>query len=149
MTIDRDNMSPIDRTLSPNIAGRGREIKRWKSEDVVFKLLKNPIPVGADSIVEIVWALVAEINGNVVYSIQMERDDLRILSSLTGESLRVLQEDYGIRGFFSPIKVTMYGSGTRESLGEYLGGKSDDEIIGYLLDAALDSLDVIEDPEEF
>ena len=149
MTIDRDNMSPIDRTLSPNIAGKGREIKRWKSEDVVFKLLKNPIPVGEDSIVEIVWALVAEINGNVVYSIQMERDDLRILSSLTGESLRVLQEDYGIRGFFSPIKVTMYGSGTRESLGEYLGGKSDDEIIGYLLDAALDSLDVIEDPEEF
>ena len=149
MTIDRDNMSPIDRTLSPNIAGRGREIKRWKSEDVVFKLLKNPIPVGEDSIVEIVWALVAEINGNVVYSIQMERDDLRILSSLTGESLRVLQEDYGIRGFFSPMKVTMYGSGTRESVGEYLGGKSDDEIIGYLLDAALDSLDVIEDPEEF
>ena len=149
MTIDRDNMSPIDRTLSPNIAGRGREIKRWKSEDVVFRLLKNPIPVGEDSIVEIVWALVAEINGNVVYSIQMERDDLSILSSLTGESLRVLQEDYGIRGFFSPIKVTMYGSGTRESLGEYLGGKSDDEIIGYLLDAALDSLDVIEDPEEF
>ena len=149
MTIDRDNMSPIDRTLSPNIAGRGREIKTWKSEDVVFKLLKNPIPVGEDSIVEIVWALVAEINGNVVYSIQMERDDLRILSSLTGESLRVLQEDYGIRGFFSPMKVTMYGSGTRESLGEYLGGKSDDEIIGYLLDAALDSLDVIEDPEEF
>ena len=149
MTIDRDNMSPIDRTLSPNIAVRGREIKRWKSEDVVFKLLKNPIPVGEDSIVEIVWALVAEINGNVVYSIQMERDDLRILSSLTGESLRVLQEDYGIRGFFSPMKVTMYGSGTRESLGEYLGGKSDDEIIGYLLDAALDSLDVIEDPEEF
>ena len=149
MTIDRDNMSPIDRTLSPNIAGRGREIKRWKSEDVVFKLLKNPIPVGEDSIVEIVWALVAEINGNVVYSIQMERDDLRILSSLTGESLRVLQENYGIRGFFSPMKVTMYGSGTRESLGEYLGGKSDDEIIGYLLDAALDSLDVIEDPEEF
>ena len=149
MTIDRDNMSPIDRTLSPNIAGRGREIKRWKSEDVVFKLLKNPIPVGEDSIVEIVWALVAEINGNVVYSIQMEKDDLRILSSLTGESLRVLQEDYGIRGFFSPMKVTMYGSGTRESLGEYLGGKSDDEIIGYLLDAALDSLDVIEDPEEF
>ena len=149
MTIDRENISPIDRTLSPNIAGRGREIKRWKSEDVVFKLLKNPIPVGEDSIVEIVWALVAEINGNVVYSIQMERDDLRILSSLTGESLRVLQEDYGIRGFFSPMKVTMYGSGTRESLGEYLGGKSDDEIIGYLLDAALDSLDVIEDPEEF
>ena len=149
MTIHRDNISPIDRTPSPNIAGKGREIKRWKSEDVVFRLLKNPIPVGEDSIVEIVWALVAEIDGDVVYSIQMERDDLRILSSLTGESLRVLQEDYGIRGFFSPIKVTMYGSGTRESLGEYLGGKSDDEIIGYLLDAALDSLDVIEDPEEF
>lgn len=149
MTIDRDNISPIDRTLSPNIAGKGREIKRWKSEDVVFRILKNPIPVGEDSIVEIVWALVAEIDGDVVYSIQMERDDLRILSSLTGESLRVLQEDYGIRGFFSPMKVTMYGSGTRESLGEYLGGKSDDEIIGYLLDAALDSLDVIEDPEEF
>ena len=149
MTIDRDNISPIDRTLSPNIAGKGREIKRWKSEDVVFRLLKNPIPVGEDSIVEIVWALVAEIDGDVVYSIQMERDDLRILSSLTGESLRVLQEDYGIRGFFSPMKVTMYGSDTRESLGEYIGGKSEDEIVGYLLDAALDSLDVIEDPEEF
>ena len=149
MTIDREDIRPLKRSLSPNIVGKGSAIKRWKSEDVVFRLLKNPIPVGEDSIVEIVWALVAEIDGDVVYSIQMERDDLRILSSLTGESLRVLQEDYGIRGFFSPMKVTMYGSGTRESLGEYLGGKSDDEIIGYLLDAALDSLDVIEDPEEF
>ena len=149
MTIDRDNMSPIDRTLSPNIAGRGREIKRWKSEDVVFKLLKNPIPVGEDSIVEIVWALVAEINGNVVYSIQMERDDLRILSSLTGESLRVLQEDYGIKGFFSPMSVTMYGSGIREALGEYTGGKREEEITAFLLDSALDSLDIVDDLEEF
>ena len=149
MTIDRDNMSPIDRTLSPNIAGRGREIKRWKSEDVVFKLLKNPIPVGEDSIVEIVWALVAEINGNVVYSIQMERDDLRILSSLTGESLRVLQEDYGNKGFFSPMSVTMYGSGIREALGEYTGGKREEEITAFLLDSALDSLDIVDDLEEF
>ena len=149
MTIDRDNISPIDRTLSPNIAGKGREIKRWKSEDVVFRLLKNPIPVGEDSIVEIVWALVAEIDGDVVYSIQMERDDLRILSSLTGESLRVLQEDYGIKGFFSPMSVTMYGSGIREALGEYTGGKREEEITAFLLDSALDSLDIVDDLEEF
>ena len=43
----------------------------------------------------------------------------------------------------------MYGSGIREALGDYLGGKSEDEIIRYLLDAALDSLDVIEETEEF
>ena len=61
----------------------------------------------------------------------------------------MLQEDYGIKGFFSPMKVTVYGSGIREALGDYLGGKSEDEIIRYLLDAALDSLDVIEETEEF
>ena len=149
MTIDREFITPIGSSLSPNIAGKGRVIKRWKSEGVVFTLLKDPLPIGEDSIVQIMWALKAEIGTDTVYSIQIERDDLRILSSLTGESLRVLQEDYGIRGFFSPMKVTMYGSDTRESLGEYMGGKSEDEIVGYLLDAALDSLDVIEDPEEF
>lgn len=149
MTIDRENPKPLDRSLSPNIASKGRAVKRWKSEDVVFSLLRNPMPIGEDSIVEIVWALTAEIGGVVVYSIQIERDDLRILSSLTGESVRVLQEDYGIKGFFSPMKVTVYGSGIREALGDYLGGKSEDEIIRYLLDAALDSLDVIEETEEF
>ena len=149
MTIDRENPKPLDRSLSPNIASKGRAVKRWKSEDVVFSLLRNPMPIGEDSIVEIVWALTAEIGGVVVYSIQIERDDLRILSSLTGESVRVLQEDYGIKGFFSPMKVTVYGSGIREALGDYLGEKSEDEIIRYLLDAALDSLDVIEETEEF
>ena len=113
MTIDRENPKPLDRSLSPNIASKGRAVKRWKSEDVVFSLLRNPMPIGEDSIVEIVWALTAEIGGVVVYSIQIERDDLRILSSLTGESVRVLQEDYGIKGFFSPMKVTVYGSGIR------------------------------------
>ncbi len=149
MTIDREDIRPLKRSLSPNIVGKGSAIKRWKSEDVVFSLYKNPIPMGEDSIVEIVWALTAEIDGSTVYSIQIERDDLRILSSLTGESLRVLQEDYGIKGFFTPMKVTMYGSDIREDLGEYAGSKSEEEIEHYLLDAALDSLDVVDDPEEF
>lgn len=149
MTIDREDLKPLGKSLSPNIAGKGSVVKRWKSENVVLSLLRNPLPLGEDSIVEIVWALKAEIDGYLVYSIQIERDDLRILSSLTGESLRVLQEDYGIKGFFSPMKVTVYGSDTREALGEYGGGKSQEEISSYLLDAALDSLDLIEDPEEF
>ncbi|MCI7605860.1 MAG: hypothetical protein MSS69_03790, partial [Spirochaetales bacterium] len=81
MTIDREDIRPLKRSLSPNIVGKGSAIKRWKSEDVVFYLYKNPIPMGEDSIVEIVWALTAEIDGSTVYSIQIERDDLRILSS--------------------------------------------------------------------
>ena len=149
MTINRSEITALGRDVSPNIAGRGRAIKRWKAEGIVFSLMKNPIPMGEDSIVEIVWALQAEIDGVLVYSVQIERDDLRILSSLTGESVRVLQEDYGIKGFFSPMKVTMYGDGIRENLGDYMGGKSEEEIRDYLLDAALDSLDVAEDPEEF
>ena len=41
MTIDREFITPIGSSLSPNIAGKGRVIKRWKSEDVVFNLLKK------------------------------------------------------------------------------------------------------------
>lgn len=149
MTIDREFITPIGSSLSPNIAGKGRVIKRWKSEGVVFTLLKDPLPIGEDSIVQIMWALKAEIGADVVYSIQIERDDLRILSSLTGESLRVLQEDYGIKGFFSPMSVIMYGSGIREALGEYTGGKREEEITAFLLDSALDSLDIVDDLEEF
>ena len=149
MTIDRSDIMPLTREVSPNIAGKGRIEKRWRAEGIVFSLLKNPLPVGEDSIVEIVWALKAEIDSVPIYSVQIERDDLRILSSLTGESVRVLQEDYGIKGFFSPMKVTMYGDGIRENLGDYMGGKSEEKIRDYLLDAALDSLDVAEDPEEF
>ena len=116
---------------------------------MVFTLLKDPLPIGEDSIVQIMWALKAEIGTDAVYSIQIERDDLRILSSLTGESLRVLQEDYGIKGFFSPMSVIMYGSGIREALGEYTGGKREEEITAFLLDSALDSLDIVDDLEEF
>ena len=148
MTIEREEWSPIGLLLSPNIADKGKNrIRTWKCGDVTLVLLKDAIPLGEDSIVRIPWALVAEAEGEAVYSVQIEREDLRILSYLTGESLRTLQEDYGTKGFLGESQCVMYGGGMRESIGPF-SLKEEEEIVSYLLDAALDSLDLVESPEE-
>ncbi|MGN1164708.1 MAG: hypothetical protein ACI4S4_07900 [Candidatus Ornithospirochaeta sp.] len=148
MTIERDDWSPIGRSLSPNIAdGSRNRTKTWKCEDVVLVLLKNAIPLGEDSIVSIPWALLAQKDGETIYSVQIEREDLRILSYLTGESLRSLQEDYGTKGFLASSQCVMYGGGMRENIGPFTL-EGEEESVSYLIDAALDSLDLVESPEE-
>lgn len=148
MTTDREDPITLTSTLCPDCADPRRNgKKRWHAEGFDFTLIRNAIPLGEDSIVSIPWALTVEKDGDLVYTVQIEKDDLRILSSLTGESVRTLQSDYGVRGFYSLERVSMYGNGSKETLGEGCP-QGDDEIETYLLDAALDSLDIVDELEE-
>ena len=149
MTVDRTMAPVLEKRISPDIADPEKNVRgRWMAEGVELILLKNAIPMGEDSIVYIPWAMVAKEDGRPVFSIQLEKEDLRILSSLTGESLRSLQEDYGTRGFYGALRVNMYGNGCRESLGSYGGSEREEDVVSYLLEAALDILDIVEEAEK-
>ena len=149
MTVDRTMAPVLEKRISPDIADPEKNVRgRWMAEGVELVLLKNAIPMGEDSIVYIPWAMVAKEDGRPVFSIQLEKEDLRILSSLTGESLRSLQEDYGTRSFYSALRVNMYGNGFRESLGTYGGSEREEDVVSYLLEAALDTLDIVEEAEK-
>ena len=149
MTVDRTMAPVLEKRISPDIADPEKNVRgRWMAEGVELILLKNAIPMGEDSIVYIPWAMVAKEDGRPVFSIQLEKEDLRILSSLTGESLRSLQEDYGTRGFYSATRVNMYGNGCRESLGSYGGREKEEDVVSYLLEATLDTLDIVEEAEK-
>ena len=65
-----------------------------------------------------------------------------------GTSLKELQADYGVKGFYGPMHISLYGEGGKESLGEYLGEKDDDSVIEFLLSLVLDTFDEIAEPEE-
>lgn len=150
MTVDRALSSSIGLFLSPNIVDskRGR-IKQWKCEDLDFYLIRDGFPLGENSIVQVPYALCVEKDDKLIFSIQIEREDLRILSSMTGESLRELQSDYGVKGFLSKETVSMYGDDKRESLGSFdFQSFSNEAIVDYLLDAALDSLECEEEALE-
>lgn len=149
MTIEKLLAEPITAELSPNIPDPEKAvIKTYHAEGLEIRLIRNGVPISDKSIVTIPWAMAVLYNGEYLYAISLERDDLRILSSFTGESVKELQADYGVRGFFTEPHVSMYGDDQHDDLGSYTDGKDDESIKAYLLDAVLDSFDIVEDPVE-
>lgn len=149
MTIQKLLAEPITAELSPNIPDPEKSVlKTFRAEGLEIRLIKNGIPISDKSIVVIPWAMAVLYEGEYIYAISLEKEDLRILASFTGESLKDLQADYGVRGFYTSLRVSMYGDDLHEDIGPYTDGKGDQEVENYLMDAVLDSFDVIEDPVE-
>ena len=42
----------------------------------------------------------------------------------------------------------MYGNGCRESLGSYGGSEREEDVVSYLLEDTLDTLDIVEEAEK-
>ena len=150
MIVNKYISEEIDPSLFPNApAPNSNIIKRFIADGIKLALEQNPSCIGLSPIVDVPFALVAlNEDDEYIYSVSIEKIDLRILSSLIGVSVKQLQEEEGVKGFFTSPHIVMYGDGKREDLGVFPGTISIDTIADSLMEYALDSLDLIEDPVE-
>ena len=115
--------------------------------DLIF--MKNPASLGDDSMVSISHSVAALRDGNMIFSASLESLDLRALSSALGESVKSLQNEYGIKGYFTPSRIILYGNGEKEDLGVYLGAKDDDSVFDFLRGLFEDSFVEVGEDEDY
>ncbi len=123
-------------------------IKRYKAGDIEMRIHRRPQLSSESAVIDVPLAVTAYIGGRYLFEAALERDDLRAMAPLMGVSLKELQADYGVRGFYGPMHVSMYGEGSKESLGEYHGIDKEESMIEFLLSVVLDTFDEIAEPEE-
>lgn len=146
MIISKIIAEELDFYRFPNIPMTDKGvIKRFKLEGMDLHFIKNAIPRNPQSVVSITYAMTVENDGEYIYAISLEKEDLRVLSSMLGVSVKELQQDYGTKGFFGQEHVVMYGDGRREDIGPYSGAMDEESVLKYFLDAIYDSFDTIED----
>ena len=123
-------------------------IKRYKAGDIEMRIHRRPQLSSESAVIDVPLAVTAYIGGRYLFEAAFERDDLRAMAPLMGVSLKELQADYGVRGFYGPMHVSMYGEGSKESLGSYHGMDNEESMIEFLLSVVLDTFDEIAEPEE-
>ncbi len=150
MIVNRYISEPLDSTSFPNAPNpNSNVIKKLVVEELELALLKNPIALGLSPIVAISYALVAmNKEGEYIYAVSVESLDLREMSNLIGVSVKQLQQEEGVKGFFTKPHIVMYGDGKKEDLGIYPKAIGEDTILEDLLEYAFDSLDILEEPTE-
>lgn len=148
MIIDKRLADELDTSLFPNLPDpESGIIREYEAEGMHVNFLKRPKCCSSLGIVSIEYAMCAIYNGEYIYAISVEREDLRDLSVLLGVSVKELQNDYCTKGFFTPAHIIQYGAGLKEDLG--LMQSSDEKTTFSLLsETLLDSLDIIGELEE-
>lgn len=152
MILDKDTASVLTVKDWPTLADiRTGVVKRDRDEETGLDLIfmKNPSSLGDDSMVAISHSVAALRDGMMIFSASLESLDLRSLSSALGESVKSLQSEYGIRGYLTPARITLYGNGEKEDIGVYLGGKSDEEVFDFLQSLFEDSFVEVEEGEDY
>lgn len=152
MILDKDSATVLTVNDWPTLADiRTGVIKSDIDEETGLTLIfmRNPSSIGDDSMVMISHAVAALRDGDMIFLSSLDSLDLRALSSALGESVKTLQAEYGVRGFLTPQRITIYGNGEKEDLGVYLGGRDDEEIFDFLRGLFEDSFVEIEDSEDY
>ncbi len=148
MIIDKRLADEIDKAALPNAADpNSYAVKRYSAEGLDVRFMRMPRCLSDTSIVSIEYSLAALYNGEYIYCVSVEHEDLRDLASFLGESVKALQNDYGTKGFFTPSHIVAYGDGRKEDLG-LITAKDESAIFQILSDTLLDSLDIIEELKE-
>lgn len=148
MIIDKRLADSIDKAELPNAADPDSyAFKRYSAEGLDVRFMRMPKPLSDTSLVSIEYSLAALYKGEYIYSVAIEHEDLRELSSYLGVSVKELQNDYQTKGFFTPSHIVAYGDGKKEDLG-LITAKDESAIFQILSDTLLDSLDIIEELKE-
>ena len=147
MIIDRNNApfvseSGFDSVPDPDSA----VVARYAAADLEIRYQRGASALSPLSVVYIPHSVSVLCNGRYIFAAAVECDDLRAMAPLMGISLKSLQADYGVKGFYGEKRVMLYGNGEREMLGPYYGGEGEEEIVSFLLSLVLDSFDEIADP---
>lgn len=132
----------------PTIPMKDSAVKsRYMLDGMEIRYHRGPELRGDDVMIFTPYAVTVHYKDKCIFSASIEEDDLRSLSSMLGESIKELQAEYGVRGFYGKPMISLYGNGEKESLGHYLGSENEDDVISFLLSLVYDTFDTVSDAE--
>lgn len=146
MLLDIKTADNISSSFYPVPGRDSGVVRRYRAGKLEIRIHKSPSCDAENTFVSVDWAATAWYKDRCLFAVDLQRDDLRALAVETGVSLRELQGDYGVRGFYGPQVIGLYSSEAKESLGPYLGAGDDETVITFLVDIVLDTFDEPEDP---
>lgn len=137
----------LNSSISPNIPDPNKNVvKGWKTPNgLELRLIENGYSLGANCVVNIPWALSILKANRYIIAISIERIDLRAVSAFTGEAVKLLSSEYGVKGYLTDANLVIYKGEEKEEVGKVSVSLKREEIERYLLDTALDLLDVADD----
>ena len=148
MILDRKEAKSLEGCFPTIPMPESAVVRRYEAGDIEIRYHRNPELMGSDVVIATPYAVSAYWHGKYIFAAAIEADDLRAIAPMTGIPLRELQEEYGVKGFYGERKISLYGEGEKESLGEYQGSGKEEDIIRFLLSLVLDSLDELAEPVE-
>ncbi|MBO8437065.1 MAG: hypothetical protein IAA97_08820 [Spirochaetes bacterium] len=148
MILDRRETESIEGAFATIPLSDSAVVRCYQAGDIEIRYHRNPELAGSDVMIATPYAVSAYWNGRYIFAAAIEADDLRAIAPMAGIPLRELQEEYGVKGFYGEKKISLYGGGEKESLGEYQGSEKEEDVINFLLSLVLDSLDEIAEPVE-
>lgn len=138
----------LSAALNQNIPSPDKGVtERREIEGVDVRFIRNGEPLGANSVVQIPWAVAAIKDGKYIYALSVEREDLRAISYYSGVPVKKLLEEYGTKDYLLDARLMMYYGGECENIGAVNINQSGESIQSYLLEALLETLDLIDDQD--
>ena len=145
MIISKDEASPLD---FPTIPMKDSAVKeRYSLDGMEIRYHRGPELKGDDVMIYTPYSMTVHYDGACIFAVSIEEDDFRALSPMLGESIRDLQNEYGVRGFYGKPMISLYGNDEKESLGQYLGSLDEKAVEDFLLTVIYDTFDTAEDAE--
>lgn len=143
MIIDKNNASELtvrDYPTLPDLkSGKWKVVPCPFDEDFSILLQKNPVPVGEDAMVALLYSATLMKDGKAIHTASIEAIDLRLISYATGTPLRTLQNEHNVKGHILEPHLILYGNSEREDIGPYLGSLDEDEVYPFLSSVIEDS----------
>lgn len=114
-------------------------------EGVEIRIIKDGVPLGANSVVAIPWAVAAIRDGKYICALSVEREDLRIISLFSGIAVKTLAAEYGVKGYLLDANLMLYMNGELENLGVFNIEQGEESIKAFLYESLLETLDLIDE----
>ncbi len=151
MIVAKENLLPLDSLTWHSIPSEDYGVVNdecYKVNKYELKLLKNPLTLSGENLVAIEYSMIVKVDGDIILALNLEKDDLRALSSSFGCSLREIQEDYKTKSNYGPLHCVLYSHEEKEDMGQYTGEMDLMTLRIFFMDILLDTLDCFDEVEK-
>ncbi len=151
MYLDLNNIKPIESVNWISIPSEKYGIMKdecYKVGKYELIMLKNPITVSNENLVDIAYSMIAKLDGKNVLTINVERDDLRALANHFHCNIRDVQEDYKTKSNYGDWSYVLYSNGDREVIEKYNGDFNVQDLSLYFYETLLDTLECFDEMEK-
>ncbi len=151
MDVDINKLLPLDSLAWHSLPSEDYGLIKdecYKVGKYELKMFKTPSTLSGENLVYIEYSMVAKLNGKTVLAVNLEKDDLRSLSSSFGCSLKEMQEEYKTKSNYGPLHCVLYSYGEKEDMGTYTGETDLMNMRIFFMEILLDTLDSLDDVEK-